>query len=514
MLRIALLYFAVHIIHAVVAWQVPSDYAITPSPDGRFLQQSNGKPFFWQADTAWLLFHRLNYSEAETYLSDRARKGFTVVLAVGFTQEGITSPNRNGDLTFIDEDVTRPNEAYWAYIDSIVALAWSKGIRICLVPAWGKFVHGSDNSASVLNLTTATPFGHFIGQRYPYLPKTLVADTNPYWQNKTAVKADYLRGGVPPTYEVVDWSPVYDALAEGIVAGERQAISTSSSSSAADKWQPLMTIHSTNQWFTGGPIALAHAFFGNRSWLTLDTSQSGHTDYAPNPPIPWWNCRRGWEPVERMYAAGNSSTQPSGGSKPRPVLDNEAHYEHRYNDGNPDSFYWNASDVRIGSWQAVFSGAAGLTYGANAVQQIAIPGLYASDGSGPGDDWEQDLVLPGSSQMQWIQKVVMDRGQDSYFRRVPAQDLLVGDVGGDDARVTATRDRGGDWILVYTPTGQEFRVDTGELSSCPVRASWFDPLDGTYISLEYAQCGQGSVRTFTPPVGQGHVDWVLVLEVV
>ncbi|RAQ81773.1 hypothetical protein COH21_012603, partial [Aspergillus flavus] len=401
LLKSALFYIALPILQAVAAWQVPAEYAITPSSNGRFLQDSDAKPFFWQADTAWLLFHRLNFSEAETYLSDRAGKGFTMVLAVGFTQAGIDSPNRNGDLPFINDDVTKPNEAYWAYVDSIVELAWSKDIRICMVPAWGKYVHGSDNSGS-----------------------TLVGDTNPYWQNKTAVKADYTNGGAPTTYEVTDWSPVYDDLANGIVAGEREAIAATSAQNATT-WSPLMSIHPTNQWFTGGPLALAHAFFGNRTWLTLDASQSGHADYPLNPPIPWWNCRRGWEPVELMYNNGNSS---------------EA--------------FWNASDVRIGSWQAVFSGAAGLTYGANAIQQCIIPGLFDSDGSGPSENWLEDLVLPGSSQMQWIKKVIMDRGNTTYFSRVPAQDIIVGNVGTDDTRVTATRDSGGDWIMVYTPTGE------------------------------------------------------------
>lgn len=69
-----------------------------------------------------------------------------MVLAVGFTQAGIDSPNRNGDLPFINDDITKPNEAYWAYVDSIVELAWSKDIRICMVPAWGKYVHGSGAS--------------------------------------------------------------------------------------------------------------------------------------------------------------------------------------------------------------------------------------------------------------------------------------------------------------------------------------------------------------------------------
>ncbi|KAL4890310.1 hypothetical protein BDV59DRAFT_195060 [Aspergillus ambiguus] len=442
-------------IQAIVAWKAPAEYAVTPSGNGRFLQTASGAPFFWQADTAWLLFHRLNYTEAELYLSDRAHKGFTVVLAVGFTQIGIDSPNRNGDLPFIDKDVNQPNEAYWAYVDSIIELAWKKGIRVCMVPAWGNYVHDSANSPGVLNTNTAPAFGRFIGHRYPYLPKTLVADTNP------------CHGGVPPTYEVTDWSPVYDALANGIVAGERQAIAEAGRASPST-WWPLMTMHPTNQWFQGGPLALAHAFFGNRSWLTLDTSQSGHTDHPPNPPIPWWNCRRGWEPVELMYAAGSNA----GGR--------------------------------------IFSGAAGITYGANAVWQMAIPGTFASDGSGPSNDWRSDLLLPGSGQMQWIQKAVLGRGTKSFFQRVPAPEIIIGDPGTDDSRVMAMRDGNDRWIMVYSPKGMAFRIDTSRLSSCRVQAHWYNPLTGESISVKYGACGTQYLKQFTPP--RDDQDWVLMLE--
>ncbi|KAL3457583.1 hypothetical protein BJX64DRAFT_268582 [Aspergillus heterothallicus] len=510
MLKKTFLYAALLVLLRVtIAWDIPTEYAITPSSNGRFLQQLDGTPFFWQADTAWLLFHRLNYSEAETYLSDRASKGFTMILAVAFTQAGIDSPNRNGDLPFIEEDLERPNEVYWEYVDSVVKLAWDHGIRICMVPTWGKFVHDSENRGGVLNSTTAFPFGKFLGQRYPYLPKALSGDTNPYWQNKSAVKYDYSIGGAPPEYEVIDWSPVYDDLASGIVAGERQAIASSSSRhKPLSKWWPLMTIHPTNQWFSGGPLALAHSFFGDREWLTLDASQSGHADFPPNPPIPWWNCRRGWEPVELMYAAGSKR-----GARVRPVIDNEPHYENRYNNGNNTKFDWKASDVRVGSWQAVFSGAAGITYGANAIQQCIIPGLFENDGSGPSNHWLSDLSLPGSGQIQWIQKAVLDRGKATYTTRVPAQDNIVGEAGSDDERITAARDSHGGWIMVYTPTGEDFSIDTQSLKGCSVQASWLDPVSGDYSRFHYSQCGDEKVRTFSPPKTSGNNDWVLVLEV-
>jgi hypothetical protein len=49
-----------------------------------------------------------------------------------------------------------------------------------------------------------------------------------------------------------------------------------------------------------------------------------------------------------MYAVGETTE-----GKKRPALDNEAHYENRYDKGNSNYPYWNASDVRVGSWQAV-----------------------------------------------------------------------------------------------------------------------------------------------------------------
>lgn len=39
--------------------------------------------------------------------------------------------------------------------------------------------------------------------------------------------------------------------------------------------------------------------------------------------------------------------------KPRPLVDDENHYEGRYINANPDYPVWNASNVRIGNWQSV-----------------------------------------------------------------------------------------------------------------------------------------------------------------
>ncbi|KAL1597860.1 hypothetical protein SLS60_008347 [Paraconiothyrium brasiliense] len=327
--------------------------------NGHYFQTIDGKPFFWQSDTAWLLINRLNRTETITYLSDRAAKGFTVVQACGAHCNGPDQPDRAGNLAFHNLDFSRPNEAYWSYVDSILKLAWEDyGIRIVMHPAWGGYVHNDKGVPGYLNESTARVFGEFVGRRYPYVPKILFGDTNPWWKNKTTVSTDYAYGGVasahlPENYPVMDFSGVYNALAEGIVKGEGEVVRNKSygTGSGNQRYIPMISIHPTNQWFLGGPLALASSFFGDSEWLTFDLSQSGHSDHPPNPPIPWWSCRRGWEPAELMWSVGENIP-----GKKRPAIENEPHYEWRYNNGKSgkaNGLYWNASDVRIGTWQTV-----------------------------------------------------------------------------------------------------------------------------------------------------------------
>ena len=35
----------------------------------------------------------------------------------------------------------QPNEPYWEYVDTVVQMAWEKGIRVAMVPMWGSYVH-------------------------------------------------------------------------------------------------------------------------------------------------------------------------------------------------------------------------------------------------------------------------------------------------------------------------------------------------------------------------------------
>src|SRR5687768_15327671 len=74
---------------------------ISVSPDGRFLMEADGRPFFWLGDTAWDLFRALTIEEADDYLNDRSSRGFNVIQAAAVlggygTPDALDGANRYG----------------------------------------------------------------------------------------------------------------------------------------------------------------------------------------------------------------------------------------------------------------------------------------------------------------------------------------------------------------------------------------------------------------------------------
>src|SRR5688572_27125281 len=123
-----------------------SDTRLKISANKRFLVHADGRPFFYLGDTAWELFHRLNRDEADRYLDNRARKGFTVIQAVVLAElDGLKTPNAYGDLPLRDMDLGKPNEAYFKHVDYIVDRAAALGLYIGLLPTWGDKVGNYGN---------------------------------------------------------------------------------------------------------------------------------------------------------------------------------------------------------------------------------------------------------------------------------------------------------------------------------------------------------------------------------
>lgn len=138
------------------------------SPDGRSFVRPDGRPFFWLGDTAWELFHRTTLAEAELYLENRRRNGFTVIQAVILAElGGLRVPNSNGDLPLNGNDPLRPNQAYFRHVDAVVALAESKGLMMALLPTWGdKFNKKWGEGPEIFTPDNARRYGAWLGRRY------------------------------------------------------------------------------------------------------------------------------------------------------------------------------------------------------------------------------------------------------------------------------------------------------------------------------------------------------------
>jgi len=178
---------------------------IRVSQDGRYFVNAQGQPFFWLGDTAWPLFGHYSQQDAEAYLENRARKGFTVIQGVlawgGGTGFETTAPGPNyaGHVPWLDGRPDRPNDAYFQHVDYLLRFAAECGLILGMLPTWGYYV----NDAKTFNVDNARAYGRWLGARYKDQP-------NLVWIN----------GGdrIPTGCE-----PVYRALAQGLREGDNGA---------------------------------------------------------------------------------------------------------------------------------------------------------------------------------------------------------------------------------------------------------------------------------------------------
>ena len=156
---------------------------LSVSQDGRHIVNADGTPFFYLADTAWELFHKLDLSDAERYLADRAKKGFTAIQAVALAElDGLGTPNaygkcplkRNADGRFDPDMPDLDGEyTYWDHVDAVGT--WLHG-TICTLHfyppgAISTIVAGA--LAPDFQEDNAFPFGRWIGARYRNRPNII-----------------------------------------------------------------------------------------------------------------------------------------------------------------------------------------------------------------------------------------------------------------------------------------------------------------------------------------------------
>ncbi len=445
------------------------------SKNGRHLVDKNGKPFLYLGDTAWELFHKLNRDEATDYLQNRAEKGFSVIQAVVLAEnDGLRVPNAYGELPLIDLDPTKPNEKYFEHVDFIVNKAEELGLFVGMLPTWGDKVPNNNPAIGpiVFNAENARVFGEFLGKRY---------------QNKPII---WILGG-DRNIDSKEVFELWKAMAGGISKG--------------DLGNHLITYHPRGEKSSG-------EWFQNEDWIDFNIYQSGHArhfnnvydyathDYLLTPVKPTIDGEPAYEDIPLQfwdYCDWNNPLRvPSEVLDENYLIKDAAHFK---------LGYFTDYDVRIHAWWNLLSGAAGYTYGNNAIWQmfkkkggIAIPCLY---------DWRESMDRPGANDIRHIRKLFEARDFSKLF---PDQSIVQGNNPKDSTHIRAAVASDGSFLMAYLSVGQPVTVAMEKIAGEKAKAWWFDPREGTELVIgEFANTG---FQTFTPPTSGENNDWVLVID--
>ena len=465
----------------------------------------DGRIFFWLGDTAWLMFHKLKWEEINTYLMNRAEKGFNVIQTVAVHH--FPAVNAYGQPAFADDDWRRPLSGgsngdcqrplaggpdwngYWPLVDWTIKRAGELGLYVALLPHWGNL---SDHT----NLEDMETYVEFLADRYG-------AEENVIWMT-----GGDIRGDDRPDY----WKAM-GSLLRRRCPNRRITFHPFGRTSSAD-------------------------FFPEEPWMDFHLFQSGHRRYDQQRLDRWDDTSADG----RYYGEDNWRYVRDARRLPRllPVLDGEPSYEHipqgLHMENEP---YWTPEQVRRYGWWSVLSGAAGFTYGHNSIMQF-----YESGTTGAffvKYPWKDALHAPGCASVslmgkfmqeifdELINRAMADRRCGTHMEgdgntQMPAQyvqglcgpceSILSGGsawkAGDGEARIMAFR--AGEYILCYTYTGAPICLALDADYSW--RAWWMDPESGVRSFAGTVEgSGEGRALTFTPPAGDfTHRDWLLILK--
>ena len=441
--------------------------------NSRYLENQEGEPFFWLGDTAWELFHRLNREDAKHYLQTRARQGFTVIQAVILAErDGVRTPNANGDLPFHELDPTRPNESYFAHVDFIIEEANKLGLTMGILPTWGDKIFSEHPGAGplIFNEINAESYGRFLGERYRL--------NNLVW---------ILGGDRGVANEEV--ARTWDAMAKGLEEG--------------DENRHLVTYHPRG--FTSSSDAL-----DNPDWLDFNMYQSGHgkpflevyrfakKDLALRPQKPTVDGEpayedipvKFWEYMQFKPGEFADKVDENGNIKDQTIF--------------PEGFF-TGYDVRVLGYWDILAGAAGFTYGNNAVWQMhkegetfVIPTLT---------DWKGALKRPGAESMKFFKKFFE---AIDFTKIVSDQELILSENPEDENQIRSAIANDGSFLIAYLAKPREVKINLTEITGEKLQGYWYNPRNGKKTSI--TKLKPTSSLTLEPPTSGTEDDWVLLIQ--
>ncbi|NJO86787.1 MAG: DUF4038 domain-containing protein [Lewinella sp.] len=400
------------------------------------------------------MLHRLDRTETRKYLSSRAAQGFNVIQTVLLAElDGLTEPNRNGDLPLLNQDPTQPNEAYFAHVDWALNLADSLGLYFGLLPTWGdKFSKMWGVGPEIFTPQNAKTYGQFLGRRYRGRPVIWIlgGDRNP-------ADAEDL------------------AIIRAMATGLRDAVGNTQ----------LITYHPQ-----GGSSSVD--FFANDDWIDFHMFQSGHGSY---------NDKANYDQPRNAHRLNPN----------KPVVNGEPAYEDHPVNWRTANGYYTDFDARQAAFWSVLAGGAGHTFGNHNIWQFYDPAAHPGISSAR-TPWPTALHFPAAAQIGHLRRALEEnhyallRNSWDYLANAP-------NSGGNEVLSLAGMTPQGFTLLAYTPYGHPLAVRKDKMPAGDWTVDWWDPRSGHYLPAAEPS-SQDQQLIYDPPfdVQRGN-DWLLRVRI-
>lgn len=171
-------------------------FPLKVSSNHRYLVDQKGKPFFYNGDTGWMLFYKLDKAEVIDYLVDRKNKKFTVIQTMLTGFEG--KQNIFGQKPFANSnDFSTVNAAFFDHAEWVVRQADSLGLLTAIAPLWagccgegygGKGPVGPNSFMNTNGVAKSKAFGEYVGAKfgkYKNILWIMGGDMDPYEDKET-----------------------------------------------------------------------------------------------------------------------------------------------------------------------------------------------------------------------------------------------------------------------------------------------------------------------------------------
>ncbi|OJV16516.1 MAG: hypothetical protein BGO21_26910 [Dyadobacter sp. 50-39] len=165
--------------------QAPPRFPLKISPNGRHLMDNHGTPFLMVADVAWQMLRRLSYAEAVHYMDIRKSQSFNTFL-VHLLPAQPNQRNFNKVAPFLDNnDLTRPNKAYFDYLEKIVIAARERNLVVGIVvsrQSWNTVFDTQKEEAW-------KKYGTYVGRHFAKYPNIIWIISEEEYQSASQFKA-------------------------------------------------------------------------------------------------------------------------------------------------------------------------------------------------------------------------------------------------------------------------------------------------------------------------------------